>query len=212
MTSQPDSIQPPRIAAWLVNLFSAPQEAESILGDLHEEFSDLRSKSGDAFARRWYWLQSVKTIAHLVAAGFRVAPWSTSSAIAGGFFLMRFAFRAYQPVMTALLDRYLVYEHYPRAYLFCLGEGNLIGHVVVAMLVGAAVALVSKGREMTATTTLALISSVLPITATLYLVASGKHLWFWMLPWSLASSLAFVVGGLLVRTRRSATQDAASIA
>jgi hypothetical protein len=78
MTSQPDSIQPPRIAAWLVNLFSASQEAESILGDLHEEFSDLRSRSSDAFARNWYWRQSVKTIAHLMGAGFRVAPWSTS--------------------------------------------------------------------------------------------------------------------------------------
>ena len=177
MRSHQNFIQPPRIAAWLVNLFSAPREAESILGDLHEEFSALTAKSGGGFAQGWYWRQSIKTVVHLVAAGFRSAPWSTSAAILGGFLLMRVTFRSYQPAMTALLDRYLVYEHHPSAYLFMLSDGILIGHVLVATLVGTLVALVSKGREMSATTILGALSSVLPITATLYLVANGKHFW-----------------------------------
>ena len=89
MTSQADFLQPPRIAVWLVNLFTlTAEEAESIPGDLLEEFSHLASKSGVAFARSWYWRQTVKTIAHLVGSGFRVAPWSTTAAVVGGFLLV----------------------------------------------------------------------------------------------------------------------------
>ncbi len=61
--SQASFVQPPRIAVWLVDLFTPDKQAESIPGDLLEEFSDLASKSGVAFARRWYWRHSVKTIA-----------------------------------------------------------------------------------------------------------------------------------------------------
>jgi hypothetical protein len=53
MTFQAEFVQPPRIAVWLVNLFTPAEEAESILGDLLEEFSHLASKSGVAFARSW---------------------------------------------------------------------------------------------------------------------------------------------------------------
>src|SRR6202011_133403 len=74
MTTQPDFIRPPILAAWLVNLF-APTEGESILGDLLEEHSDSSSKSGVAFAQRWYWRQPRKTIAHLAGNAFRTAPW-----------------------------------------------------------------------------------------------------------------------------------------
>ena len=85
MTSPADFRQPPRIAVWLVNLFTPAEEAESILGDLLEEFSHLASKSGVAVARRWYWRQTVKTITHLVDSGFCVAPWSTTAVVVGDF-------------------------------------------------------------------------------------------------------------------------------
>ena len=65
MMSRASSTQPPRIAVWLVGLFTPDQEAESIPGDLLEEFSHLASNSGVPFARRWYWRQIAKTIAHL---------------------------------------------------------------------------------------------------------------------------------------------------
>jgi hypothetical protein len=51
MTSQPHFVQPPRIAVWLISLFALAAEAESILGDLLEEFSVLASKSGMPSAR-----------------------------------------------------------------------------------------------------------------------------------------------------------------
>src|SRR2546429_4997347 len=63
--------RPPSIAARLVSLFGSADQAESILGDLEEEFSDIASKSAAASARRWYWRQSLKTIAQLAGAGVR---------------------------------------------------------------------------------------------------------------------------------------------
>jgi hypothetical protein len=53
MTSQEDFVRPPRIASWLVNLFAAGEEVESLLGDMLEKFSHLASKSGVAFAKNW---------------------------------------------------------------------------------------------------------------------------------------------------------------
>ena len=67
MMSQAPFVRPPHIALWLVDLFTPSEQAESIPGDLLEEFLELALKSGDAFARRWYWRQSVKTVAHLIA-------------------------------------------------------------------------------------------------------------------------------------------------
>ena len=93
MTFPPDFVQPPPIAVWLVTLFTRAEEAETILGDLLEEYSQLASTSGLQFARGWYWRQSVKTIAHLAGNGWRVAPWSTAVPVAGGFLLRRWVFR-----------------------------------------------------------------------------------------------------------------------
>ncbi len=46
MMSPSTLAHPPRIASWLVELFASAEQAESILGDLSEEFSDLASRSG----------------------------------------------------------------------------------------------------------------------------------------------------------------------
>jgi hypothetical protein len=43
MTAQTYFVQPPRIATWLLNLFTPVGEAESILGDLLEEYYHLAS-------------------------------------------------------------------------------------------------------------------------------------------------------------------------
>src|SRR5580704_14470195 len=90
MMSQDSPVQPPRLAAWLLELFVSDKRAESIAGDLVEEFSELASKSGVAAARSWYWRQSGRAIAHLIGNGFRVAPWSTAGTVIGGFLLLRF--------------------------------------------------------------------------------------------------------------------------
>jgi hypothetical protein len=87
MMSQARFVRPPRIALWLVDLFTPSEQAESIPGDLLEEFLELALKSGDAFARRWYWRQSVKTVAHLIATGFLVVPWLIAGTAVGGLLL-----------------------------------------------------------------------------------------------------------------------------
>ena len=81
MMSQDFSVQPPRIATWLIGLFTSDNEAEAIPGDLLEEFSHLASKAGVAIARRWYWRQTGKTITHLAGGAFRSAPRAPELAI-----------------------------------------------------------------------------------------------------------------------------------
>jgi len=39
---------------WLIELFTTPQEAEAIVGDLHEERSQIAGSQGEARARTWY--------------------------------------------------------------------------------------------------------------------------------------------------------------
>ena len=74
MTSPSCSLQPPRLAVWLVNLFTVPDNAEAIMGDLLEEFSQIAHQAGVVFARRWYWRQALKTIVHLIFTAYRTAP------------------------------------------------------------------------------------------------------------------------------------------
>jgi hypothetical protein len=193
--------QPPRIAVWLVNLFIPAEEAESILGDLLEEFSRLASKS-TFFAQRWYWRQALKTIAHLGGNGFRSAPWSTAAAVIGGFVLHRFVSGLPDKILSAVTDRYLAYwsTHF-KAYNWVL-KGMPIEQLIGTMFVGCVVAFAAKGREMIATMTLALVFCGLIGTAFVWVAMHRGVDIAWML-WSCADPVAIVVGGAIVRTQRS---------
>jgi len=211
MTSQAYFIQPPRMATWLVNLFTPAEEGESILGDLLEEFSYLASKSGVAFARRWYWRQAVKTIAYLAGTGFRVAPWSTTAVVVGGFLLLRFVSGLPERAIFAVLERYQVFDHHFDAYVFLATHGIATGHVIASMFVGCVVALAAKGREMVATMMLSLVLGALCGVAILASVAWGRPLFVGSLPWQFADWVAIVVGGAIIRMRRSAATTRPSI-
>jgi hypothetical protein len=205
MTFQADFAQPPRIASWLVNLFSPAEAAESILGDLLEEYSLLASKSGLAVARIWYWRQTAKTIAHLVGAGFRAAPLSTAAAVVGGFLLLGHVAGLPEKAIFAVLHRYRVFDHHFNAYVFFATDGILIGHVVATLFVGCMVALAAKGREMVATMTLSLVLCALNGTALVWATLHRPMDVVWML-WSFADPFAIAIGGVFVRTRRSAAK------
>ena len=210
MTPQTYFVQPPRIAVWLVNLFTSAEQAESILGDLLEEYSRLASKSGVAFARSWYWRQTVKTVAHLVGSGFLGAPWLTTAAVIGGFVLHGFVSRLPDKLLSVVTDRYLVFwSNHFKAYIWML-NGMLIEHLIASMLVGCVVALAAKGREMTATMTLALVLCALIGTAWVWVAMHRPLDVGWML-WSCSDPLAIVVGGAIVRTRRSAAASRPSM-
>jgi hypothetical protein len=211
MTSAADFVQPPRLASWLLNLFTPPDGEESILGDLLEEFSLLASKSGVAVARSWYWRQAVKTIAHIFGTTFRVAPWSTASVVVGGFLLHRFVSGLPNRLLSAVTDKYLFYwsAHF-HTYLWML-KGMLPAQLILSMFVGCMVALVAKGREMVATMTIALVSFALIGAAWVWVATHGVMGVAWML-WSCADPCALVVGGAIVRMLRSAAKSLPSSA
>jgi hypothetical protein len=104
----------------------------------------------------------------------------------------------------AVLERYKLFEHHFDAYVFFATDGIAIGHVIMSMFVGYIVALAARGREMIATMTLDLILGAMIGAAFLILVHSGNDSFLWMLPWNFADMLALVLGGVIVRTRRSA--------
>jgi hypothetical protein len=196
---------PPRIAIRLLSLFATSEEAESILGDLLEEFSQLTAKSGVAAARRWYWRQTMKTIAHLIGIGFRGAPWATAAAVAGGFLLNRLVFGLPERAIFIVLERYSVFDHHFSAYVFFATYGIAVGHVIASLFVGCMVALVARGKEMVATIALVLAFFTMTAAAVPAWIATEHIPIPSMLAWNFASWLAIMIGGAIVRMRRSPT-------
>ena len=203
MTSQSHFVPPPRLAVWLLTLFALDDEAESILGDLLEEFTLLASSSGVSFARRWYWRQTLKTVLQLAVLGFRTAPWLTTAAVAGGFFLRRVVGRLVEPPIFAVLDKYHVYEHHFSMFMFFASTGIDIGHLITFLLVGFIVALVARGREMVATTALGFIfGAMVVVTLPVVVMRFGYAIPLSRLMWYFSDSLAIVIAGIIVRTHR----------
>jgi hypothetical protein len=202
MTSHPDFVRPPSIAVRLVNLFIPAHEAESILGDLLEEFTGFASKSGIAPARSWYWRQALKTTSSLAWAGFRAAPWSTLAAVAGGYLVITFALSWPAGTRIIVRDRNWVNEH--RFDIFWITAGLPMVRVIVATLIGGIVAAVAREREMTATITLSAAMSGCWIASALRMVArTGYYGFLRPFPWVLAFSIATIVGGAVVRSCRT---------
>ena len=203
MTSQSHFVPPPRLAVWLLTLFALDDEAESILGDLLEECTLLASSSGVSFARRWYWRQTLKTVLQLAVLGFRTAPWLTTAAVAGGFFLRRVVGRLVEPPIFAVLDKYHVYEHHFSMFMFFASTGIDIGHLITFLLVGFIVALVARGREMVATTALGFIfGAMVVVTLPVVVMRFGYAIPLSRLMWYFSDSLAIVIAGIIVRTHR----------
>ncbi len=204
MMTPSDRVHPPRFAEWLVGLFTLPNNAESIPGDLLEEFSQIATEAGPVVAGRWYWRQVLKTVIHLAGAAFRSSPWSTSAAVVGGFLLRKLLGPVPEEAIFAVLRKYQIFDSHFGVYLFFASTGIDIGHVLVFLLVGCAVAMVARGREMAATTALALIFGAMVVFSSVVILARGGDPLLWRLPWYFADSCAIVLGGVIVRSRRSA--------
>ena len=210
--TEPSFVQPPRLAVWLVNLFTPYEQAESIPGDLLEEFSDLSLKSGATLAHRWYWRQTVKTIAYLIGSGFRFAPWRITGAVLMGRLLLLYGLMLPERLIVAMLRVYPVYPDYDHKnvvalWMFWVPLAIQVGWVIVAMFIGSLVAMVAKGREMVATMTLGLTFLAPRLVGMVILWAPP----FFRADVFFVFIVAFVVGGGIVRklrlavlTRRSA--------
>lgn len=221
MTQSAPRSGPPRLAAWLVELFASAGQAESILGDLHEEFSDLASKLGTLSARRWYWRQSVKTIFHLFGAAFRNAPWSLASIVLVGFLMNWSSARLQLPenVIMAILRAQRPYSnlHYG-FYVWLINYGIPIAWVVTSLLIGVVVAVLAKGREVAAALALIVVRSVPFIWLLVFVYrhntnrepsyAALFHLFVFR--WAL-DIIGILVAGVLVRKLRSVSLRPARI-
>jgi hypothetical protein len=200
---------PPRIAVWLLDLFVPGDQAPPILGDLLEEFSTVASRRGIGPARRWYWLQSAKTVPHLLTAQFRSAPWRILATVIAGVLL--------QWLTDALLLSGILYYpvHWPEPLrLLWMAAGDkasplpFVAAIVAAISVGWIVASVSRRHEMAVTTALSL------TIGTLRVFGFFHHWHFSVRPrsWSfvfvggpglpsvvLSVPIAILVGGLIAR-------------
>jgi hypothetical protein len=202
---------PPRIAVWLVDLFIPNKQAQSIPGDMFEEFTALASTSGFAAARRWYWRQSVKTIAHLIGSEFRVAPLPIFGIVLGGYLLLALGGSLPEQVVVAVLNlrRHHVNPYYTwsqaQAFLFWFNSGILVGHILLSLVVGCLVATAAKSREMVATMALVLFLSAMTGVGLVGAARGNAPILWGMLPWYVVDWFAIVVGGAIIRTRRSAS-------
>jgi hypothetical protein len=207
MTSQSHFARPPRVAVWLLSLFAFAGEAESILGDLLEEFSLLAFRSGVASARKWYWRQTIRTVPQLAGVGLRNAPWLTVAAVVGGFCLRKLVGPLVTPAIFAVIERYqLFFQHHFGTYLFLVSTGIDIVHTITFLFIGFVVAFVARRNEMVATIALALFYAALAVVASVYVVArTGNDALLWRLTWYFADSFAIVVAGAILRAHRLAS-------
>jgi hypothetical protein len=142
---------------------------------------------------------------HLFGTGFRVAPWPTSTVVVGGYLLGIFVDALPDKLLSAVTDRYLGYwSNHFKAYMFLATDGMWITHLILSMFLGCVIALAAKGREMVATITLVLVFCGMLGAAVLVWAATGQALILWMVLWHAADWCAIVIGGAIVRTRRSA--------
>jgi hypothetical protein len=151
MMQQPTSNQPPRLALSMVHLFAPHDQAEAIPGDLLEEFLGIAAASD---ARRWYWRQTVKTVAHLFADGFR-SPHMLFVVLVAGLLGVG-AIWLTQETAIAILYRYPVYLHI-HPYLFWLIYAIVIERFLVPLLAGFLAATMERRRKMVAVITLSLL-------------------------------------------------------
>lgn len=202
MTQTVPSARPPRLAAWLVELFASADQAESIVGDLQEEFSDIASKSGIIFARGWYRRQAAKTIFHLVAGAFSVGPWVLAGSVLLGFLLRRLTFGFPEWLVVSILHALRPYSNgHVNAYMDLLTYGIPIAHFLASALIGGVMAFLAKGREIVATATLALVLCALIGAAVVHVATQGPIDITWLL-WSFADPFATILGGVIVREFR----------
>ena len=203
MKFPPHGNVPPRGAAWLISLFADQEETDSILGDLSEESSRLALQSGGAFASRWYWRQTLKSLPHLVFSAFVAAPWLTVLAALAGFLSRRLLARLPGFATFALVDKLGIYPHHFGLYRFLASTALDIEHVLTFLLVGGFVALLARKREMAPAILLALIYAAMALIGSVFgAIRSGDYATLFRLSWYFTDAFSIVFGAILVRALR----------
>jgi hypothetical protein len=193
-----------------LSIIGSADQAESILGDLEEEFSDIASKSAAVSARRWYWRQSLKTMAQLAGAGVRNAPWPLAGLVLVGFLLHWFSAGLPKRVIVAILRTDWLYSNlHHDFYISFLSYGFPIARDIQSILLGCLVAAFARQREVIATTALSVLGSA--SIGLLFFDTSGhwsRFAYSWpFLIMQLLNQLAIVLGGVIVREIRLALRN-----
>jgi hypothetical protein len=156
-------IEPPKAAKWLLDLFAPDEEAESIHGDLLEEFSVLAAANGPNDARHWYWRQCLKSVAHLFAGAFRRNPWRLVGAIGIGNLLLWLGSNLPEEAIFGTL--HLIRNHVTPyhadwySYVMWLNYAILVRRLLFCFMIGLLVAFMAKDAELVA----AICVNVVPI-------------------------------------------------
>ncbi|SRR5882762_5205004 len=207
-------VQLPRIAVWLVGLFIVEEQTGMQPQILEERFSDMASGCGTGRASRWYWSQSVKTIAGLAGRGFRTAPWLIVITTLSGALLLQFVTGNLQRVIMefiSLLNHYVTSNYdskHVASRIFWMYYTVFVGSLLLSLIIGSFVAMVAKRREMIATMTLSFVSLIMTVTTFWTLVARHAPVDPVLFPRimvkQLSASFLIVIGGIIVRELRSA--------
>jgi hypothetical protein len=159
MSPRGSAERPPRLAAWLIDLFIDPRHVEPMVGDLVEEFSTVLHASGRWAARWWCWRQTLRTIPHLLWSSARLAPWSTAGLVLGGLVASTLADSAVWQGARMLLASWNPYDYIPAVWFWRLFD--IVRYVALPMALGWMLASLARGREMTVTSLLAAVMVVL---------------------------------------------------
>jgi len=169
MTSNGLPVRPPRAAAWLVELFASPDEADGVLGDLAEEFNGSVERDGIKEARRHYQRQAWRTIRDLTVSPLRARSSSDATITASGLMctagiglaglIMTWPISgAISALARAIVTRYPVYYYIPASAFW--GGVDLLGPLMTGVLV----ALVARGvrfRPMSAALAMVAVMAVM---------------------------------------------------
>jgi hypothetical protein len=157
------TIQPPETAKWLLDLFTPYEEAESIHGDLMEEFWSLVLAKGPDDARRWYWRQCVKSVVHLFVGAFQRNPYRLVGAIVIGQLLFWLGFNPRWNLPADAVWRTLrficnhVTPYHTDWYTYLMWHGiwlfcaTLACGLLFCFVIGLLAAFIAKGGELVAT-------------------------------------------------------------
>lgn len=137
---------PPRLAAWLLDLFVDQHEAEAVTGDLSEEFPAVAARFGAGSARRWYWRQVISAIAQLAWNEVRLAPWSTAAIVVAGLSLLTAANFGIEAAAHAIVSRSEVYEHVGAVWFWRVFD--FVRFVVRPVAIGWTIARAARGKEI----------------------------------------------------------------
>ena len=166
---------------YLLSLFSTPQEADAIEGDLCEERATIAARDGDREAARWYRRQMIGSIAQLAWAPFRQSPFAM---IGLGFLMMATTWPlgwVTNRLAQTLVINLPIYEYIPAATFW------QIAAVPPLMCVGFIPAIVMRRRAMSTALAMffAMAFFVCVIDPALMLVLGRSRtlqfsIWFWV--------------------------------